>query len=198
MISDALGSLGGVLRANKNRAGVPVRERLVAVAAWGQHHCCSGGDRSAGHRRCSLFGIANQLLAGIAPRHHRRRHQEGATERWAWIPGIPLLWDLAVTLTASWLLADQLLSAATQHAHDAAARHAGEDRVRLGHQRDEINDIVRNTRAPCRSMASWSVVVLVPDLSPAESPSGAESNSRTAYRWPRRSGAVDVDSRPLA
>ena len=49
-----------------------------------------------------LFGIANQLLAAIALTVVTVVVIKQGHLKWAWIPGIPLLWDLIVTMTASW------------------------------------------------------------------------------------------------
>ena len=48
-----------------------------------------------------LFGIANQLLAAIALTVVTVVVIKKGLLKWAWIPGVPLLWDLVVTMTAS-------------------------------------------------------------------------------------------------
>jgi len=49
-----------------------------------------------------LFGIANQLLAAIALTVATTLLIKSGRAKWAWVTGIPLVWDVAVTLTASW------------------------------------------------------------------------------------------------
>lgn len=54
---------------------------------------------------------------------------------WAWMPGSPLLWDLTVTLTASWqkiFSSDQGVGYWTQHYQYAAPQGSGQDVLRLG------------------------------------------------------------------
>ena len=48
-----------------------------------------------------LFGISNQLLAAVALSVVLAIVVKSGYAKYAWIPGIPLAWDLAVTMTAS-------------------------------------------------------------------------------------------------
>lgn len=97
--------------------------------------------------RAARFMISDALgnFGGVLRKLQNPSWRPGA---WAWIPGIPLLWDLAVTLTASWqkiFSADPSVGYWTQHAHYAAAQHAGETAFGSATNADEINDVVRNT-----------------------------------------------------
>lgn len=151
MISDALGNFGGVLRKLQNPSWPPGAWAcsLVVVAAWGSILLLGVTDPLGGiNTLFPLFGIANQLLAGIALTVITVVVIKKGRLKWAWIPGIPLLWDLAVTLTASWqkiFSADPSVGYWTQHAHYAAAQHAGETAFGSATNADEINDVVRNT-----------------------------------------------------
>lgn len=49
-----------------------------------------------------LFGIANQLLAAVALTVCTTLLIKSGRLKWAWVTGIPLAWDVAVTLTASY------------------------------------------------------------------------------------------------
>ena len=92
-----------------------------------------------------LFGIANQLLAAIALTVVTVVVIKKGYLKWAWIPGIPLLWDLIVTLTASWqkiFSGDPRLGYWTQHFQYRNALDAGKttfgtaknvDQMRRGH-----------------------------------------------------------------
>ncbi|MFD2356106.1 carbon starvation CstA family protein [Nonomuraea ferruginea] len=49
-----------------------------------------------------LFGIANQLLAAVALTVATTLLIKSGRLKWAWVTGVPLAWDVAVTLTASY------------------------------------------------------------------------------------------------
>ena len=75
----------------------------LCVAAWGYFLYQGVVDPLGGiNTLFPLFGIANQLLAAIALSVVLVVVVGKGLYRWAWIPGLPLSWDLAVTLTASW------------------------------------------------------------------------------------------------
>jgi carbon starvation protein len=49
-----------------------------------------------------LFGIANQLLAAVALTVATTILIKSGRVKWAWVTAVPLAWDAAVTLSASW------------------------------------------------------------------------------------------------
>jgi carbon starvation protein len=76
-----------------------------------------------------LFGIANQLLAAIALTLCTVLLVKHGKLRYAWVPGIPLVWDLVVTMTASWqkvFSGDPRVGYFTQAGVYRDARDAGE------------------------------------------------------------------------
>ncbi|MFZ0906259.1 MAG: carbon starvation protein A, partial [Mycobacterium sp.] len=85
--------------------------------------------------------------------------------KWAWIPGIPLLWDLAVTLTASWqkiFSPDPNVGYWTQHSRYAAAKAAGKTAFGSAKTSGQLNDVIRNTFVQgTLSVMFASVVVIV-------------------------------------
>ena len=105
MLSDALGNLGGPftrLRDPSWRVGAWICSAVV-VAAWGCLLLIGVAAPQGGiNTLFPLFGIANQLLAAIALTVVTVVVIKRGLLKWAWIPGIPLLWDLTVTMTASW------------------------------------------------------------------------------------------------
>ena len=105
MLSDGLSNVGGPLRKLKDpswRVGAWLCSLLV-VAAWGSILLMGVTDPLGGiNTLFPLFGIANQLLAAIALTVVSVVVIKKGLLKWVWIPGIPLLWDLTVTLTASW------------------------------------------------------------------------------------------------
>jgi carbon starvation protein len=95
-----------------------------------------------------LFGIANQLLAGIALTVITVVVIKKGLLKWAWIPGLPLAWVLAVTLTASWqkiFSSDPNLGYWSQHSRYAAAKAAGKTAFGSAKTPDQLNEVIRNT-----------------------------------------------------
>jgi carbon starvation protein len=151
MLSDGLSNLGGPLRKLRNpswRVGAWICS-LVVVAAWGSVLLMGVTDPLGGiNTLFPLFGIANQLLAAIALTVVTVVVIKKGLLKWAWIPGIPLLWDLTVTLTASWqkiFSGDPKVGYWTQHFQYRAAREAGKAAFGSAKTPDQINAVIRNT-----------------------------------------------------
>jgi carbon starvation protein len=168
MLSDTLGNLGGPLGKLRNpgwRPGVWACSLAVA-AAWGSILLMGVTDPLGGiNTLFPLFGIANQLLAAIALTVISVVVIKKGVLKWAWIPGIPLLWDLAVTLTASWqkiFSSDPNVGYWTQHSRYAAAKAAGKTAFGSAKTPDQLNEVIRNTFVQgTLSVIFASVVVLV-------------------------------------
>ena len=138
MLSDGLSNLGGPLRKLKDpswRVGAWICS-IIVVAAWGGINPLF-----------PLFGIANQLLAAIALTVVTVVLIKRGLLKWAWISGVPLLWDLTVTMTASWqkiFSADPKLGYWKQHSICQAAQEAGQLCLTAKTPAD-VDKIVRNT-----------------------------------------------------
>jgi carbon starvation protein len=84
--------------------------------------------------------------------------------KWAWIPGIPLLWDLTVTLTASWqkiFSGNPKLGYWTQHLQYRDARDAGKTSLGAAKNPDQLNDVIRNTFIQGTLSILFATVVLI-------------------------------------
>ncbi|NUS44816.1 MAG: carbon starvation protein A [Mycobacteriaceae bacterium] len=105
MLSDSLGNLGGPARRFRDpswRVGAWICTTVV-VAGWGSVLLMGVNDPFGGiNALFPLFGIANQLLAAIALTVVTVIVVKKGLSKWAWIPGVPLVWDLVVTMSASW------------------------------------------------------------------------------------------------
>jgi carbon starvation protein len=167
MLSDALGNLGGPLARLRNpswRLGAWICS-LAVVAAWGSILLMGVTDPLGGiNTLFPLFGIANQLLAAIALTVITVVVIKKGLLKWAWIPGVPLLWDLAVTLTASWqkiFSGDPAVGYWTQHFQYVAARNAGKTTFGSAKNAHQLNDVIRNTVIQGTLSVIFAMVVVV-------------------------------------
>jgi carbon starvation protein len=167
MLSDALGNLGGPLTKLRNpswRPGVWICSLAVA-AAWGSILLMGVTDPLGGiNTLFPLFGIANQLLAAIALTVVTVVVVKKGYLKWAWIPGIPLLWDLTVTLTASWqkiFSADPNVGYWTQHFQYAAAQASGKTAFGSAKTKDQLAEVVRNTFIQGTLSVIFAAVVVI-------------------------------------
>ncbi|MBO0878546.1 MAG: carbon starvation protein A, partial [Pseudonocardia sp.] len=102
MLQDTLGNLYRPLRNVSWKPGLYASSAVV-VAAWGYFLYVGVTDPLGGiNQLFPLFGIANQLLAAVALAVCTTLLVKSGRARWAWVTGVPLAWDAAVTLTASW------------------------------------------------------------------------------------------------
>lgn len=167
MLSDALGNLGGPLARMRNpswRPGVWICSLAVA-AAWGSILLMGVTDPLGGiNTLFPLFGIANQLLAAIALTVITVIVVKKGLLKWAWIPGVPLLWDLTVTLTASWqkiFSGDPAVGYWTQHARYAAAKNAGKTVFGSAKDAHQLDEVIRNTFVQGTLSILFALVVVI-------------------------------------
>ncbi len=151
MLSDGLSNLGGPLRKLRDpswRVGVWTCS-LAVVALWGSILLMGITDPLGGiNSLFPLFGIANQLLAAIALTIVTVVVVKKGLLKWAWIPGVPLLWDLIVTLTASWqkiFSGDPRVGFWTQHFQYREALDAGKTTFGSAKNVDQMEAVIRNT-----------------------------------------------------
>jgi len=167
MLSDGLGNLGGPLKKLRDpswRVGAWVCS-LIVVAAWGSILLMGVTDPLGGiNTLFPLFGIANQLLAAIALTVVTVVVVKKGLLRWAWIPAVPLLWDLTVTMTASWqkiFSADPKLGYWKQHSQYVAAKEAGKTAFGAAKTPQQIDEVIRNTFIQGTLSIVFAVLVLI-------------------------------------
>jgi carbon starvation protein len=166
MLSDGLSNLGGPLRKLKDpswRVGAWICSVLV-VAGWGSILIMGVTDPLGGiNTLFPLFGIANQLLAAIALTVVTVVVVKKGYLKWAWVPAVPLLWDLTVTLTASWqkiFSADPKLGYWKLHSICQAAQEAGK-LCSTAKTPGDMDKIVRNTFIQGSLSILFAVLVVI-------------------------------------
>ncbi|CAJ1507020.1 carbon starvation CstA family protein [[Mycobacterium] burgundiense] len=167
MLSDGLSNIGGPMRKLRDpswRVGAWTCS-VVVVAAWGSILLMGVTDPLGGiNTLFPLFGIANQLLAAIALTVVTVVVIKRGHLKWAWIPGVPLLWDLIVTMTASWqkiFSGDPKVGYWTQHSQYVAAKAAGQTSFGAAKTPGEIDAVIRNTFIQGTFSIMFAVLVLI-------------------------------------
>ena len=144
MLQDTLGNVFKPFREVSWKPGVWFCSAVI-VGAWG-YFLYAGVTNPLGgiNQLFPLFGIANQLLAAVALTVCTVLLIKHGKLKWAWVTGIPLAWDAAVTLTASY-------------------QKVFSDNPKLGFfaQRDKFNDAIAQGQvvAPAKSMDDMHAVV---------------------------------------
>ncbi|PWK68000.1 carbon starvation protein [Streptomyces sp. CG 926] len=102
MLQDTLGNVHKSFKDVSWKPGVWFASAIV-VAGWGYFLWVGVKDPLGGiNQLFPLFGIANQLLAAVALAVCTTLLIKSGRLKWAWVTGVPLVWDATVTLTASY------------------------------------------------------------------------------------------------
>jgi carbon starvation protein len=102
MLQDTLGNVIKPFGRVSWKPGLWITSAIV-VGAWGWFLYAGVTNPLGGiNQLFPLFGIANQLLAAVALTVGTTLLIKAGKLKWAWVTGIPLAWDAAVTLTASY------------------------------------------------------------------------------------------------
>ena len=139
MLQDTLGNVFKPFREVSWKPGVWFCSAVI-VGAWG-YFLYAGVTNPLGgiNQLFPLFGIANQLLAAVALTVCTVLLIKHGKLKWAWVTGIPLAWDAAVTLTASY-------------------QKVFSDNPKLGFfaQRDKFNDAIAAGAGRSRPPSRWT------------------------------------------
>jgi carbon starvation protein len=147
MLQDTLGNVWKPMGRPSWRPGVYLTSAIV-VGAWGYFLYAGVTDPLGGiNQLFPLFGIANQLLAAVALTVATTILIKSGRLRWAWVTAIPLAWDVAVTLTASWykiFSSDPLIGFFAQRDKYQQALDAGKV-IPPAKSLDDVGQIVTNS-----------------------------------------------------
>ncbi|MGB3371188.1 MAG: carbon starvation CstA family protein, partial [Rhodococcus sp. (in: high G+C Gram-positive bacteria)] len=168
MLSDSIGNLpGSTAKKFKDpswRPGAWVCS-LIVVAAWGAILLMGVTDPLGGiNTLFPLFGIANQLLAAIALTVVMTIVVKRGLYKWAWIPGVPLVWDLIVTMTASYqkIFSDiPAIGYWKQHSLFVDAKNQGLTEFQTAKTAEAIDAVIRNTFIQGTLSIIFAVLVLI-------------------------------------
>ncbi|WP_216897316.1 carbon starvation CstA family protein [Nocardia alni] len=166
MLSDTLGNLGGPLRKFSEPSWRPGAWfcSAIIVAAWGSVLLMGVTDPLGGiYTLYPLFGIANQLLAAVALTVVLVIVVKKGLVKWAWIPALPLIWDLIVTMTASWqkiFSGDKNLGYFKQESVYSTAKHAGKVLAPAKNMHD-MDKIIHNSFIQGTLSIIFAVLVLI-------------------------------------
>jgi len=102
MLQDTLGNLYRPFKNVSWKPGLVITSAIV-TGLWGYFLWVGVHEPLGGiNQLFPIFGICNQLLAAVALAVCTTLLVKSGRLKWAWITGIPLVWDATVTLTASW------------------------------------------------------------------------------------------------
>jgi carbon starvation protein len=136
----------------------------IVVGLWGYMLYVGVTDPLGGiNQLFPLFGIANQLLAAIALTLATTLLIKHGKLKWAWVPGVGLVWDLIVTMTASYqkvFSSDPKIGYWEQRSVYQSAMDNGEV-LAPATDMDQMQQIVTNSGVNGTLQAAFALLVVV-------------------------------------
>jgi carbon starvation protein len=163
MLQDTLGNVWKPIGRVSWLPGVWMTSAVV-VGAWG-YFLYTGVSNPLGgiNQLFPLFGIANQLLAAVALMVVTVILVKSGRAKYAWITAIPLAWDAAVTLTASYqkvFSSDPRLGFFAQRDRYADALDAGQ-LLAPARNRDQMEAIIFNSTLDGVLAALFAILIII-------------------------------------
>ncbi|MFJ6635704.1 carbon starvation CstA family protein [Streptomyces sp. NPDC091376] len=163
MLQDTLGNVYKPMKQVSWKPGVWFASAVV-VGCWGYFLWVGVHDPLGGiNQLFPLFGIANQLLAAVALAVCTTLLIKSGRLKWAWVTAVPLAWDAAVTLTASWqkvFSADPKVGFFAQRDKYQAGIDAGQV-LPPAKSMDEMHTVVTNSTVDGFLAAFFAVLIVV-------------------------------------
>jgi len=163
MLQDTLGNVWKPIGRVSWLPGVWLSSAAV-VGAWG-YFLYTGVSNPLGgiNQLFPLFGIANQLLAAVALTVATVILVKSGRAKYAWVTALPLAWDAAVTLTASYQKVfsdDPRLGFFAQRERYADALDAGR-LVAPARNRDQMEAIIFNSTLDGVLAALFAILIII-------------------------------------
>ncbi len=163
MLQDTLGNVWKPIGRVSWKPGLWLTSAIV-VGAWGWFLYGGVTNPLGGiNQLFPLFGIANQLLAAVALTVATTLLIKHGKLKWAWVTGIPLAWDAAVTLTASYqkvFSGDPALGFFAQRDRFQDAIDRGEV-LAPAQNMDEMSTVVTNSTVDGVLAALFAVLIII-------------------------------------
>ncbi|WP_432707427.1 carbon starvation CstA family protein [Nocardiopsis ansamitocini] len=164
MLQDTLGNVYKPMRDVSWKPGLYLTSALV-VAGWGYFLWAGVNDPLGGiNQLFPLFGIANQLLAAVALAVCTTLLIKSGRAKYAWVTLVPLVWDVVVTLTASYqkiFSADPKIGFFAQRAQYSEALANGETSLGSAATVDQMRQVVVNTTVDGVLSALFALLIIV-------------------------------------
>ena len=163
MLQDTLGNVWKPIGRVSWKPGLWATSAVV-VGAWG-YFLYTGVTNPLGgiNQLFPLFGIANQLLAAVALTVATTLLIKAGKLKWAWVTGVPLAWDAAVTLTASYqkvFSSDPAIGFFAQRDRFMDARAAGEV-LPPAQNMGDMNEVITNSTVDGVLAALFAAMIII-------------------------------------
>jgi carbon starvation protein len=163
MLQDTLGNVGKPIGRVSWKPGLWATSAVV-VGAWG-YFLYTGVTNPLGgiNQLFPLFGIANQLLAAVALTVATTLIIKAGKLKWAWVTAVPLAWDAAVTLTASYqkvFSSEPTIGFFAQRDRFMEARDAGEV-LPPAQNMGDMNEVITNSTVDGVLAALFAAMIII-------------------------------------
>jgi carbon starvation protein len=164
MLQDTVGNVWKRFGEVSWKPGIWISSAVI-TGGWGYFLWAGNNDPLGGiHQLFPLFGIANQLLAAVALAVGTTILIRSGRARYAWVTLLPLIWDVAVTLTASYqkvFSPSPKLGFFAQRAQYEAALQAGKTSMGSAKNAGQMQQVITNSTVDGVLAALFAVLIII-------------------------------------